>query len=141
MGDNLGPNGFEGLQGFLLQVEVSEIVVHEAGEPNAVIDLLDAEFLAGQYGGNVDPLAMQAEAIPLDLRNLGRRMHGLPRWRPRGSAGSQVQIRDYGSLPARAKAREATRPHEGLGAIRRRIERHPLWQNRLIYLRQRAMWE
>jgi hypothetical protein len=35
------------LQGFLLQVEVSEIIVHEAGEPNAVIDLLDAEFLAG----------------------------------------------------------------------------------------------
>jgi hypothetical protein len=30
------------LQGFLFQVEVSKIIVHEAGEPNAVID-----FLAG----------------------------------------------------------------------------------------------
>jgi len=38
------------LQGFLLQVEVAEIIVHEAGEPNAVIDLLDAESLPG----NVD---------------------------------------------------------------------------------------
>jgi hypothetical protein len=40
----------EGLQGLLLQVEVSQIVVHEAGEPNAVIDFLDAELLAGQHG-------------------------------------------------------------------------------------------
>jgi len=40
----------EGLQGFLLQVEVAEIIAHEAGEPNAVIDLLDAESLPG----NVD---------------------------------------------------------------------------------------
>jgi hypothetical protein len=28
---------------------------------NAVVDLLDAEFLAGQHGGDVDALAMQAE--------------------------------------------------------------------------------
>ena len=37
----------EGLQGLLLQVEVSEIVMHEADEPNAVVDFLDAELLAG----------------------------------------------------------------------------------------------
>ena len=36
--------------------------MHEADEPNAVIDLLDAESLAGQHGGDVDPLAMQAQA-------------------------------------------------------------------------------
>ena len=60
----------ERLQGFLLQVEVSEIVVHEAGEPNAVIDLLDAEFLASKYGGDVDPLAMQAEAATGGDKNL-----------------------------------------------------------------------
>ena len=40
----------EGLQGLLLQVEVSEIVMHEADEPNAVVDFLDAELLAGQHG-------------------------------------------------------------------------------------------
>jgi len=31
----------------------------EADQPNAVIDLLDAEPLAGQHGGDVDLLAMQ----------------------------------------------------------------------------------
>jgi hypothetical protein len=50
------------LQGFLLQVEVSEIIVHEADEPNALVDLLYTELLAGQHGGDVDPLSMQAEA-------------------------------------------------------------------------------
>ena len=34
------------MQGFLLQVEISDIV-HGADEPNAVVDFLDAEFLAG----------------------------------------------------------------------------------------------
>ena len=51
----------EGLQGLLLQVEVSEIVMHEADEPNAVVDFLDAELLAGQHDRDVDLLAMQAE--------------------------------------------------------------------------------
>jgi len=54
------------LQGFLLQVEVSEIIVHEADKPNAVVDFLDAEFLAGQHGGDVDPLA------------IGKRISALP---------------------------------------------------------------
>ncbi|QWG23596.1 hypothetical protein KMZ93_01185 [Bradyrhizobium sediminis] len=46
MGDNLVPNEVvEGLQGFLLQLEVSQIVVHEADESNAIVTLLDAEFL------------------------------------------------------------------------------------------------
>jgi hypothetical protein len=40
MGDNLVPNGLsKGLQGFLLQVELSGIVVHEARKPNAVIGI------------------------------------------------------------------------------------------------------
>ncbi len=77
--------------------------------------------------------------IPLDLRNLGRRMHRLSRWRPRGSARAQIQIRDHGSLSARAKAREATRPHERLGAIPRRIKCHPLRQNRLVCLGQLSL--
>ncbi len=51
----------EWLQGFLLQVKVSQIIVHEAGEPNAVVDLLDAEFLAGRDGGDVDALPAQAK--------------------------------------------------------------------------------
>jgi hypothetical protein len=29
---------------------MSKIIMHEAGEPNSVVDFLDAEFLAGQHG-------------------------------------------------------------------------------------------
>jgi hypothetical protein len=69
MGDKLVPNGLsEGLQGFLLQVEVAEIMVHEACEPNAVVNFLDADILAGQHGGDVDPLATQAEASAGSIR-------------------------------------------------------------------------
>jgi hypothetical protein len=34
--------------------------VHEADEPNALVDFLDAEALAGQHEREVDLLAMQA---------------------------------------------------------------------------------
>jgi len=46
----------------LLQVEVTEIVGHEADEPNAVVDFLDSEPLAGEDGRDVDFFAVQAEA-------------------------------------------------------------------------------
>ena len=36
--------------------------MHEADEPNAVVDFLDTELLSREHGGEVDPLAMQAEA-------------------------------------------------------------------------------
>jgi len=36
--------------------------VGEADEPDAVIDFLDAEPLAGEHGGDVDFLAVQADA-------------------------------------------------------------------------------
>jgi hypothetical protein len=51
----------EELQGLLLEVEVSQIVVHEADQPNAIVDFLDAERLPGQHGRDVDLLAIQAE--------------------------------------------------------------------------------
>jgi hypothetical protein len=65
MGDNLGPNGLsvvEGLQGSLLQVDVTEIVAHEADDPNAIVDFLATESLAGQDGRDVDLFAMHADA-------------------------------------------------------------------------------
>ena len=40
-------------------VEVAEIIVHEADEPNAVVDLLDAEPLTGEDNRDVDLLAVQ----------------------------------------------------------------------------------
>ena len=51
----------EGLQGPLLQIDVAEIIIHETNEPNAIVDFLDAEFLAGQHGGDIDPLATGAK--------------------------------------------------------------------------------
>ena len=40
----------EGLQGFLFEIDEAEIVVHEADDPNTVVDLLDAEALTGEHG-------------------------------------------------------------------------------------------
>jgi hypothetical protein len=41
---------------------MAEIVVHEADEPNGLVDLLDADALPCQHGGDVDLLAVQADA-------------------------------------------------------------------------------
>jgi hypothetical protein len=38
------------LQGFLFQVDVSQIVVQETDDPDAFVDLLDAYALTGQDG-------------------------------------------------------------------------------------------
>jgi len=36
--------------------------VHEGDEPNAVVDFLDAEFLAGEHDRDIDLLPVQADA-------------------------------------------------------------------------------
>jgi len=49
MGDNLWAEWIvERLQGPLLQVDVAQIVIHEADEPDALVNLLDAERLTGK---------------------------------------------------------------------------------------------
>ena len=46
MGDNPRAERIvEGLQGLLLQVDIAQIIIHEADEPNALVDLLDAKRL------------------------------------------------------------------------------------------------
>ena len=55
----------DGFQGFLFQIEVSEIVVDEPCEPDAVVDFLDADALAGEDDGEVDFLAVKAEAAAI----------------------------------------------------------------------------
>ena len=40
----------EGLQGFLFEIDEAKIVVHKADDPNAFVDLLDAEALTGEHG-------------------------------------------------------------------------------------------
>jgi hypothetical protein len=50
-GDNLGTERVvERLQGPLLELDVAEIVVHEADEPNVIVDLLNAKRLTGERG-------------------------------------------------------------------------------------------
>jgi hypothetical protein len=38
------------LQGSLLQIDIAQIIVDEADEPNSLVDLLEAEPLSGQDG-------------------------------------------------------------------------------------------
>jgi len=42
------PNGCPGVAGFLLQVDVAEIVLHEADDPDAFVDFLDADALTAK---------------------------------------------------------------------------------------------
>jgi hypothetical protein len=46
----------EGLRSFFLQIDIAEIVIHEADEPDAVVDFLDADRLAGQTKLKLDEL-------------------------------------------------------------------------------------
>ena len=50
------------MQGFLFEIDEAEIVVHEADDPNTVVDLLDAEALTGEHGRDIEALAMHADA-------------------------------------------------------------------------------
>ena len=43
-------------------VEVSEIVVHEADEPNVLAHLFDADALAGEDEAEIDFLPIEADA-------------------------------------------------------------------------------
>ena len=49
------------MQGSLLQIDISQIIVDEADEPNSLVDLLDAEALSGQDSGDVDFLSVDAD--------------------------------------------------------------------------------
>ena len=40
------------MQGFLFEIDEADIVVHEADNPNAVIDLLDADLRAASSSGS-----------------------------------------------------------------------------------------
>src|SRR5581483_4797448 len=54
------PNGLS--IGFLLLVDVSEVVGHECDDPDSVVDLLQAQPLAGNDGGDSDLLLVRADA-------------------------------------------------------------------------------
>jgi hypothetical protein len=43
-------------------VDISQIIMHEAYKPNAVVDLLDSHSLTGEHGRYVDFFAVHADA-------------------------------------------------------------------------------
>ena len=51
----------QGLQGFFLQINIAEIVIHKTDEPNAVVHFLDADGLPGERYAEVDFLVVQAK--------------------------------------------------------------------------------
>jgi len=58
-GKHFWPEGIlGGLQSTFLQVDVTEIVIHKADEPDAVFDFLDADGLTSQRLAQIDFLAM-----------------------------------------------------------------------------------
>jgi hypothetical protein len=52
----------DGLQGSLFQIDIAKIIVHEGDEPNAVVDLLNAELLTGEHGRDIDLLPVHTDA-------------------------------------------------------------------------------
>ena len=54
----------------MLQINIAEIIVHEADEANAFVNFFDAERLPREDGLDIDLLAVQAEATTLWARRL-----------------------------------------------------------------------
>lgn len=52
----------DGLQGFFFQIDIAEVIAHEADQPDAVFDLADADSLPGEGFGKVDFLSVKANA-------------------------------------------------------------------------------
>jgi len=58
-------------------VEVAQIIVHEADEPNLVAHLFDADSLAGEDQAEIDLLAIEADAASSRAMNFRRSSVGL----------------------------------------------------------------
>ena len=56
------PEGvLQGLQGFFLQINIAEIVIHKTDQPDAVVHFFDTDSLAGEGYAEVDLLVVQAK--------------------------------------------------------------------------------
>ena len=57
------PEGvLQGLQGFFLQINIAQIVIHKTDQPDSVVDFLNADGLAGEGDAEVDFLVVEANA-------------------------------------------------------------------------------
>jgi hypothetical protein len=62
-GNTFGPKGLSrGCRVFLLQIDVPEIVLHKAEQPNTFFDLLDTDSLASKDRAEVDFFAVETNA-------------------------------------------------------------------------------
>jgi hypothetical protein len=67
MGNTLGPNGFSRVPACRSHRRNIQIIVHEGDEPNMVVHLLDADFLASECRTKVDFLPIEADAAACGL--------------------------------------------------------------------------
>src|SRR5215472_15234913 len=57
------PEGIlQGLQGFFLQIDIAEIVIHKTDQPNSIFDFLDSNGLTCKRSAEVDLLVVKAKA-------------------------------------------------------------------------------
>ena len=85
------------MQGSCLQIDVSEIVVDEADEPNVGVDLAQSEALAGEDRGDDDLTAVKADGavaggddveVVEGIGELGQAGEGPGRGRVAGAGGA-----------------------------------------------------
>jgi len=50
----------QGLQSFLLQINIAKIVIHKTDHPDAIFNFLDTDSLSGQGYAEVDLLVVEA---------------------------------------------------------------------------------
>jgi hypothetical protein len=57
------PEGvLQGLQGFLLQINIAKIVIHKTDQPDTIFDFLDTHGLTSEGYAEIDLLVIQAKA-------------------------------------------------------------------------------
>jgi hypothetical protein len=57
------PEGvLQGLQGFFLQIDIAEIVIHKTDQPDAFVNFFDSDGLAGEGYAEVDLLVVETKA-------------------------------------------------------------------------------
>jgi hypothetical protein len=71
MGNPFGPKGFalvrrdlQGVRAGKSRRRSSQIIIHEADEPDPLVGLFDADGLASEHQAEIDLLPMEADALP-----------------------------------------------------------------------------
>jgi hypothetical protein len=88
------PEGIlQGLQGFFLQINIAEIVIHKTDQPYAVVNFFDADGLACERNAEVDLLVIEAKT-PAAGDHDGAVVERVVRFRDAeiGAAGRRVDL-------------------------------------------------